>query len=744
MHEQPGSDATVHHAIPGRMRLHAPVLRRDATRSKALGRYLSSQPSIQSADVRPLTGAVIVRYDPKLASQDSVLGMVTHAISMIDSLPRDFEDRESESHPDAASQDSSSKLSRYFKVIAFSGFMLYYLVRTWVTKSTINPVWITAATIATNLPLFQRAASDIRASRFVSAEIFLASGSVLALGTGQAGAALEVSWVREVGHMLEDYVQEKSRRQIRETLIVSAKKAYLLVDGVEVETPAESIQEGDTVVVRASERIPVDGSVSDGEALVDESHITGRAEPEHRKEGAHVYAGTMLQSGSLKIRADKVGHDTYLARIVTSVEEALANRSEAEKKADLLAARLTALGLVCTVATALLTRDLAKTLSVQLAIASPCATVLAASTAVTAALANAARNKVLVKGGLYLERFGQIDCFCFDKTGTVTEGAPQIMDIVTSRSEVAPREVLELAADVQEHNPHPIAATLVQAAQAEGHQARPVYESDIAMGRGVRATLDGHRVLVGNAELMSEEHVDISSLDYEVKKFDDQGFSEIFVSRDGELQGMICVAYNVKPELEALVNRLRKDGVREVHMLSGDKHQAVSKLGRDFGFDGYKGDMLPEEKAGYVENLGSRGGYVAMVGDGINDALALSKARIGIAMGAGGAEAAIQAADIALVDSDLRRLIHVRRLSAQSMKVIEQNHWFAITTDVLGAVLGMMGKVSPAMSGFSHLFHTLVILLNSSRLLAWSLPEDVDEEFSHLKPSALQIPQHLS
>jgi cation-transporting P-type ATPase C len=189
---------------------------------------------------------------------------------------------------------------------------------------------------------------------------------------------------------------------------------------------------------------------------------------------------------------------------------------------------------------------------------------------------------------------------------------------------------------------------------------------------------------------------------------------------------LIGIGYKAKPELDGLVKQLRTDGVREIHLVSGDKYEVVRTVAKDHGFEGYRGNMLPEEKADYVQRLGAQGRNVAMVGDGVNDALALSKARIGVAMGAGGAEAAIEAADIALVDSDLSRLMYVRRLSEQSLKVIEENHWFAIVTDALGAVLGMLGYISPVVSGLSHMLHTFVILLNSSRLLAWRLPTQVE------------------
>ena len=483
---------------------------------------------------------------------------------------------------------------------------------------------------------------------------------------------------------------------------------------------------GQIVVVRYSERIPVDGIVSDGEALVDEAHITGRSEPSVRRPGDRVYAGAIIAHGMLHIRARRVGSDTYMARIAKRVEDALANRSQAETEADLLANRLTVYGIVSTIATAIVTRSWSRTLSVQLAMASPCATVLAASTAVTAALANAARNGAIIKGGLYLERFGSVDCFCFDKTGTVTEKAPTLAEIVPARPQADPVEVLTLAADAQAHNPHPLARALIAAAASHGHQPRIPAQSDLVLGHGVKAVVDDHRIVVGNRSLMDDEGIDVTVFDNTDRRLTGLGYTCVYVAKDGSPEGLIGIAYEVQPRLDYLLDHLRADGVREIHLISGDATEVVRKVAQDHGFDGYGGDMLPEQKAEYVEKLNIAGRTVAMVGDGINDAPALAKARIGVALGAGGAEAAIEAADIALVDNDLIRLVHMRELSRRTLQVVEQNHWFAIASDVLGAMLGMAGYFSPLMSGFAHSLHTVVISLNSSRLLAWK-PDGLEE-----------------
>jgi manganese/zinc-transporting P-type ATPase C len=473
------------------------------------------------------------------------------------------------------------------------------------------------------------------------------------------------------------------------------------------------------VIVHPAEKILVDGEIVQGEALVDESQISGRAEPEFRRVGDPVFAGTILQQGKLFISADKVGEQTYLSRMLALVEQSLANRSQAEKRADLLAARLTRLGLAATLVTFLLTRDLATVIAIQLVMACPCATVLAASTAVTAALTNAARHQVLIKGGLYLEGLQETDCICFDKTGTLTTDMPEVTEIITRTPAIKPERVLALAARLEAHNPHPLARALVQAAPEADKLAEPVAVPEIILGRGVKARVDDTWLLVGNLAFMHEEGVDTRYFKSQAARLEDKGHSLVYVAKNGKVQGIVGLAYRVRPEVAAVLAGLRQEGIGEMHLVSGDTEPVVRSLTERFAFEGAAGSLRPDDKSHYVERLVAAGRQVAVVGDGVNDALALSRARVGVAMGAGGSEAAIAAADIALADSDLAQLLFARRLSRQTMRVIEQNYWLAVSTDIIGALLIIAGRLGPLMGGAIHVFHSLGILLNSSRLLRW-------------------------
>jgi cation-transporting P-type ATPase C len=708
---------SLRHAIPGRVRVKVTAFLISEDQAQALTEWLATQEGVREVQVHPLSRSIILYYDGRITSIKGILDLVERALTFLPTFLTD--------QPRSTINLAVPGLwSGILRVVSLTAFLGYHLLRSVLFSSPLNPGVITLAAVLGGLPLLRDTMTDLGQGRIIGLNPFLASACILAIATGESLTALEVIWVREVGNTLEQYVADRSRREIRKILKVSARNTYVWKDGREVETPVDRVRTGDVVVVHPAEKIPVDGRIVQGEALVDESQITGRAEPEFRRARDTVFAGTILQQGKLFISATKVGEQTYLSQVLALVEQSLANRSQAEKRADLLAARLTRLGLAATLVTFLVTRDLATAIAVQLVMACPCATVLAASTAVTAALTNAARHQVLIKGGLYLERLQETDCICFDKTGTLTTDMPEVTEIITRTPAIKPERVLGLAASAEAHNPHPLAQSLVQAAQDADQLARPVATPEIVLGRGVRAQVDGSWLLVGNRHFMLEEGIDTRYFQGQAARLEDKGQSIIYVAKNGKVQGIIGIAYRVRPEVAAVLAALRREGVQEMHLVSGDTEPVVRALAERFTFEGAAGTLLPADKSHYVERLVAAGCQVAVVGDGVNDALALSRAQVGVAMGAGGAEAAIAAADIALADSDLSRLLFARRLSRQTLRVIEQNYWLAVSTDIGGALLVIAGRLGPLIGGAIHVLHTLGILLNSSRLLGWQPPQE--------------------
>jgi cation-transporting P-type ATPase C len=671
---------------------------------------------VQKVDVRLKTGSVILIYDVGKARSREILALVKEVLS-------------SRGQSVAAREPKRRATKLFGLMLNFIGltvFMGYLLTRRLLGKPPLSqaPLGLTGVvTVIGALPLLNRALNDVRQGKGLGLFPFLAGACGLAIAFGQALTAFEIIWVLSLGMYLEEYVTERAKRAIREVFEVIPRQAEILLDGVEVLRPVSQLQRGDTVIGRIGKKIPVDGSVLEGQGLVDESHITGRAEPELRARGDHVYAGTRVAQGVLYIRAEKVGADTYLSGMASQVEQSLAVRGEAEKRADILARRLTRMGVAATLGTLVITRSLLRAISVMLVLACPCATVLAASTAIAAAIANAARRHILIKGGLSLENVSAAQTILFDKTGTITSGVPAVMEIVTLNSKIRKESVLAYAATAEARSEHPLARTLLEAAREKGIHPQKTKAAVEVIGRGVRAEAGSRTILVGNRSFMEEEGVGVSGLERRAKPHVSAGRTLIFVATEGRPQGMIVLAGAIRPGARNVLQQLRMSGISRLVLVSGDTEAASQAISRDLGFDEWRAPLLPEDKAQLVASLEAGGTKVLMVGDGVNDALALSCATVGVAMGAGGSEVAAEAADITLAGSDLNDLVLLRLLSRKTLATIEQNFWLANATNILGILAGFGGWLPPSAAGLVHVAHTLGIMVNSSRLLTW-IPDE--------------------
>jgi len=721
----------VKHDIPGRLRLRIPGLRNNRTLAKEIEACLKHLP-ISTIDPRINSGSLVLEYIADPDTRQQLLGHLEEFNTVVpipmDSVEMLLDANACDLVCSRCQPDRKEPLPltrQIIGVMALSGYVVWVLVRRVILKKPVaeGPLSPTSAVALLGAyPLLTHAWKDLRSGRHKSLFPFLAATCFVAIFLGQALTALEVIWILRVGMLLEDYVARRSHRAIREILELTEKNTFILVDGMEVEIPVDQVQAGSTVVCHTGEKIAVDGVIIQGEAMVDESPVTGRAELENRRSGDQVYAGTIVCQGVLFIRAEKVGDETYLCRILHLVEYSLRNQAPAEKRADLLANRLMKLGTVAVAGTFLLTLSPTRAFTVLLVLACPCATVLAASTAISAALANAARNHVLIKGGYYLEQIAEADCFCFDKTGTLTLETPIVMDIFTRTPNQQPERVLALAAGAEKHTQHPMARAIVAAAEERGIDIPRHAECHFTIGRGVSARIDNTDVLVGNDKWMRDHQINISYFKHRAKEQLDHGYSLIYVARNGKLQGLISISNPVRPNTGPVLGWLRADGVKEMHLVTGDTERMARAVAEQFHFDSWQAELLPEEKSNYVKQLQKTHDKIVMVGDGVNDALALANARVGIAMGAGGAEVAIEAADIALADSALVRLVKLRQLSQRALNTIEQNHQMAMWTNLGGAILGASGFMTPLMAGALHIVHTLGIVLNSSRLLNWEPP----------------------
>jgi len=535
---------------------------------------------------------------------------------------------------------------------------------------------------------------------------------------GEYLAAAIVALMMVGGEVLEDATLEKTRNAVRELIRLAPEHATAMRDGKWTEVHADALRPGDRVLVRPGERVPVDGTVLTGQAAVNQATLTGESLPVDKTPGDQAFVGTIVESGSLEIMTDKVGQDTTLGRIIQVVYQAQERKGSTQKVADQFAQYFTPAILILSVIVWLATRDLMRVAAV-LVIACPCALVLATPTAVVAAVGNAAKRGVMIKGGIVLETAGRVDTVILDKTGTLTLGKPQVVD-VRPLGNLGLDKVIGFAAATEERSEHPIAKEIVR----HGRQVDAAWETPTEFrqlpGIGVEARVAGHLVHVGNHRLLDSLGSSAAAASAYLREQEDLGRTALIVLVDGVLQGGIAVSDTLRPEARAAVMSLRRHGIEEVVMLTGDNERTAAAMAAQAGVSSYKAGLLPEDKMQVVADYRSAGRTVAVVGDGVNDAPALVSADVGIAMGAAGTDVAIESAGIALMGDDLGMLAETFALSRQTLATIKQNIWgFAVVVNLIGIALASSGYLSPIGAAVVHNTASVFVVLNSARLLTF-------------------------
>ena len=492
-------------------------------------------------------------------------------------------------------------------------------------------------------------------------------------------------------------------------------------DGKEIEVAASDLGVGDVVVVRAGERVPVDGVVRSGMASVNQAPVTGESMPVDKSADDEVFVGTLNESGALIIEATRVGEDTTLARIAQLVERAQQHEAPIQRSLDRLAGWLVPVMLTLSALVFAFSHDLARAITV-LIVACPCALILASPTAVMAAIARAARAGVLIKGGQYLEATAHLHTIVFDKTGTLTHGEPEVAD-VRRFCEHTDTELVEMAAVAEKMSSHPVARAIMRKAQALGLKAADPTSFQAHHGRGVVAQRGKQKLVVGQKRLMSEQDIHLSeSVDDHVDEHHGEGHTIVVVAHDGKVCGTICVADTVRATAEDAIGELRALGIDKIVMLTGDNRRVAMETAGKLGIDEVKAEVLPEQKAEQIDELkrrSPRSSGVAMVGDGINDAPALAVADVGVAMGVSGTDVAHEAADIALMADDLTKIGFAVGLSRQTLRIIKQGLFFALVYNVTMVSAASAGHLHMIGGAIAHQCSSVIVILNAMRLLRY-------------------------
>ncbi len=710
----------IRHSIPGRIRLRiqpAGKLREAQMRCLALEGVLSAR-------ANPACASLIVLYNTSQTKQDSIIAALRATAPTCAAFPPATGVSSSPCASSASScacappAVSARNKNHFLQFLIFSGAMGAVAIKRFVLKAALAQALLSPLglfSLTSSLLLLKKSFAHTGEKR-LTLETFLASGCIAATFAGQALTALEILWVHSGAESLNHWIAERSRRSVSTILDLTTKSTFILAGDVEVEMPVSGVKPRDIVVLHTDEKICVDGEILSGEALVDESPITGRAEAIHKAKGDKIHAGGYVLQGLIHVRAESVGDHTYLARIMRQVEDSLENKAPVESVADQLAERLLRIGLAATAGAFLLTGSLWRAFTVLLVMACPCATSLSAKTAVSAAIATAARRGILIKGGRYLEAVGKADVVCFDKTGTLTSNEPRIERII-NYSSLPENELLLWAYSAEMHNQHPLARAIQKEALARGIDPVAHLECDFTLGRGVRAVFGKDVIRLGNRRYLQDAGIALGPEINDALALRNKGLTVIFLAKNADLLAAFAFANEARPEAKHILKVLRNSGVSKITMITGDSKSTALRFCAEMGVEECHYSVLPEEKGHIVSQLRKNGSTVVMVGDGINDALALAEADIGIAMSAAGSDVAIEAADIALVKDDLADILFLRSLSNATMRIARQNFWLATGTNLGGALAGALGLLSPVAAGVLHIAHTLGVLANSSRLL---------------------------
>ena len=548
--------------------------------------------------------------------------------------------------------------------------------------------------------------------RKLEVEVLDATAITVSILRRDFNTAGSVMFLLGIGELLEEWTHKKSVGDLARSMSLNVSKVWLKADGTEVLVPISQVKEGDEVLVHVGTMIPLDGIVVEGEAMVNQASMTGESIPVKKETGSYVYAGTALEEGEITICVKKAAGSTRFERIVTMIEESEKLKSSVEGKAENLADALVPWSLGGTALTYLLTRNATKALSI-LMVDFSCALKLAMPLAVLSAIREANVHHITVKGGKFMEAIADADTIVFDKTGTLTKAKPVVVDIVTFGNRDK-NEMLRIAACLEEHFPHSMANAVVQESLSR-HLVHDEMHTKVEyiVAHGIASQINGERVVIGSHHFVFEDEKCVIPADGQAK-FDalPEEYSHLYMAIGGELVAVICIEDPLRPEAEAVLRQLREAGIKKLVMMTGDSERTARAIARRVGVDEYYSEVLPEDKARYVEEAKKNGHKVIMVGDGINDSPALSAADVGVAISEG-AEIAREIADVTVSEDDLAQLVILKQLSNCLMKRIHSNYRFVISFNLGLILLGVGGILAPTTSALLHNTSTLAISLKS-------------------------------
>ena len=685
----------IKHETKGRMRIHAVQNRMSYAQADTLLYFLHSRKEVTFAKV----------YD---RTCDAVISYVGDRQTIIELL-RGFHYEDVEV-PEGLIENSGRELNNTYQE-KLIGKIVFHYARRWILP---YPVRICLTSIQ-SVKYLWKGLTTLAAGK-IEVPVLDATAIGVSVLRSDFNTAGSIMFMLGIGELLEEWTHKKSVDDLARTMSLNVGKVWLVSGGQEVLVPTSQIKAGDKVVVHMGNIIPFDGVVAEGEAMVNQASLTGESVPVRKTVESTAYAGTVVEEGELTILVKEVGGSSRFEKIVKMIEDSEKLKSGAESKAEHLADKLVPYSLGGTILTYLLTRNVTKALSI-LMVDYSCALKLAMPISVLSAIREASLYNVTVKGGKYLEAVAEADTIVFDKTGTLTKAKPTVVDVVSFNGE-STDELLRIAACLEEHFPHSMAKAVVDAATQKNLEHEEMHSKvEYIVAHGIASTINEKRAVIGSAHFVFEDENCVIP-EGEQEKFDalPKEYSHLYLAIEGKLAAVICIEDPLREEASAVVQSLKRAGLSKVVMMTGDSERTAAAIAKRVGVDEYYSEVLPEDKASFVEREKAAGRKVIMIGDGINDSPALSAANVGIAI-SDGAEIAREIADITVSSDDLYQIVTLKLLSDSLMERIKKNYRRIVGFNSLLIVLGVTGVIQPTTSALLHNSSTLLIGLESMQNL---------------------------
>ncbi len=704
-------------SLKGRLRLNVPGLEFLFEERNEVAQALAKIAGVQRVRVTPRIGSVLLEYDEQRTAASEVLNqtnlvMARYAMSA---------NRVRHSDEKGESTMTVKRLVGRLAVNA-AGFLLGNTVfkgSLFGNKLGIINSIPALCSIGLSAPMVRGAWEGLKKDLRPNADFLTVTSIVASLMLGNGNSALMILALSDIAELMTSYTIEKTRASIKQMLSVETGDVWkVLEDGRLEKTSIDKIQAEDTLEIHSGEKIAVDGVVVQGSAVIDQSAITGEFVPAEKHPGDEVFAGTVMKSGNIRVRAARVGDKTVVSRIVKMVESSELKKAPIQRYADQFSNYLVPLNFLLCLVVWLATHNPQKALK-MLVIDYSCGIKLSTATAFSAAVNAAVRKGILIKGGAYIEQMSGANTVLLDKTGTITEGKPHIVSMQVVVPDMTEKEVLSMAMAAEETSSHPLASAILAYGRSMGAEIPEHDEIITEVSRGSRTVVDGEVVRVGSLKFMKENHVAAP----DGMQISGVGIAN-YVGVGSRIVGVLYAMDEVRQNVRRAINSLRYEGVGEVQMLTGDMDEQARLVAQEIGADGYRAQLLPEQKADAVLKLQTQGNGVVMVGDGINDAPALAYADVGISMGSKSTDIAMETSDVVINKDDPMTLPALRRLSSETMKIVHQNFAMVIGVNTVGLILGAASGISVMMSAVLHNLSTILVVGNSLRLMVFPPMEE--------------------